>query len=434
VAFFIFDPMDKLYNEAINFLYSQLPVYHHIGPAAYKKDLSNTLQLCGLLDNPQHKFKCIHITGTNGKGSSAHMVAAILQSVGFKTGLYTSPHLKDFGERIKINGKEIRKEYVVEFVNRMKEAMSEIKPSFFELTVAMAFEYFALEKIDFAVVEVGLGGRLDSTNIINPEVSLITNIGYDHMDILGNSLTEIAYEKAGIIKQNKPVVISERQAEIENIFIAKASETKSEIYFASDLINLGTKGHGIIEIKSERFEFLLEPELKGIYQEKNIKGVLQTIAVLRDRGYQISEEAIKNGINNTITLTGLKGRWQKIGERPMIICDTAHNAEGLAEIIKQIKMTPHKKLRWIFGMVKDKSPDKVLAILPGVAQYYFCQAKIPRAMDASELLEKAKTFGLVGVVIKDVNAAIEMAMNESDPYDLIMVGGSTFVVAEVEGI
>lgn len=426
--------MDSLYHEALNFLYSQLPVYHHIGPAAYKKDLTNTLQLCALLDNPQHKFKSVHITGTNGKGSSSHIIAAILQSAGYRTGLYTSPHLKDFSERIKINGIQINKNYVVDFVNKMKSAMAEIKPSFFELTVAMAYEYFALEKINIGVIEVGLGGRLDSTNIIMPEVSLITNIGYDHVDILGNTLQEIAFEKAGIIKPGVPVVISERQPEVENVFIKKAKECVSPIFFASDTCKVIASKSGEMKIEYGGSLFTFEPELKGIYQSKNILGVLQTIMILRDCGFSIPNSAIVNGINNTITLTGLNGRWQKIKDKPMVICDTAHNAEGILELLKQIEMIPHQKLRWVFGMVKDKSPDKVLSLLPAKAKFYFCQAKIPRAMDADEILERALAKGLVGIVVRDVNDALGLAISESQPDDLIMVGGSTFVVGEVEGV
>jgi dihydrofolate synthase / folylpolyglutamate synthase len=426
--------MDSLYHESLNFLYSQLPVYHHIGPAAYKKDLTNTLQLCALLDNPQHKFKSVHITGTNGKGSSSHMIAAILQSAGYKTGLYTSPHLKDFSERIKINGEEIDKNYVVDFVNKMKKAMADIKPSFFELTVAMAYEYFVLEKIDIGVIEVGLGGRLDSTNIITPEVSLITNIGYDHTDILGNTLKEIAYEKAGIIKPGIPVVISERQPEVEEVFIRKAEECGSAIYFASDLCKVLDSKPGEMNIDCRGSIFSFEPELKGIYQTKNLLGVMQATMILRDRGYSIPDSAIINGINKTVALTGLKGRWQKIMDKPMVVCDTAHNAEGISELLKQIEKIPHRKLRWVFGMVKDKSPDKVLSLLPTEAKFYFCQARIPRAMDADDLMKLAIAKGLTGVVVRDVNDALKLAIDDSQADDLVMVGGSTFVVGEVEGV
>jgi dihydrofolate synthase/folylpolyglutamate synthase len=421
------------YTQAIEYLYAQLPVYHHIGPGAYKKDLANTLALCAHLDNPQHKFKSIHVTGTNGKGSSSHMLAAILQSAGYKTGLYTSPHLKDFTERIKINGADIPKERVAEFVNRMIQPMKDIQPSFFELTVAMAFEYFALEKVDMVVVEVGLGGRLDSTNIINPEISLITNIGYDHMDILGDTLIEIAREKAGIIKPKKPVVISERQTEVETVFMEKAAQSDSPIYFASDQIELKPGGNSI-QVVTANSTFSINPELTGAYQSKNLRGVIQTAFVLEELGYKITQADIVKGINDTVKLTGLKGRWQKLRDKPLVICDTGHNAEGISELIKQIKGTPHQKLRWVFGIVKDKSPDKVLRILPTDAEYYFCQAKIPRAMQANELYAQAIKHTLRGQVIPDVKEAVNTAIRDSAPDDLIMIGGSTFVVAEVEGI
>jgi dihydrofolate synthase / folylpolyglutamate synthase len=432
----IFAPMKNAYNETIQLLYSQLPVYHHIGPAAYKKDLTNTLELCALLDNPQRKFKSIHVAGTNGKGSSSHMLAAILQTAGYKTGLYTSPHLKDFSERIKINGTEIKKDFVVAFAAKMQSAMEKIRPSFFELTVAMAFEYFAQEKVDIAVIEVGLGGRLDSTNIIDPEVSLITNIGFDHMDILGDTLPEIASEKAGIIKPGRPVIISERQPEVENVFIAKAKESASPICFASDLVTAKKfdNGNVIVQWQLGKDSLTLSPALKGLYQLKNIKGVVQAVLILKTLGYTISDESVVVGINNTTDLTGLKGRWQKINDRPLTICDTAHNAEGLSEIVKQIKITPYKNLKWVLGMVSDKPHEKILSFLPTDAQYYFCQAKIPRAMDAEKLSHLAARFGLKGKVVRDVNEALNTARKESSEDDLIMVGGSTFVVGEVEAI
>lgn len=425
--------MVKTYQEAIHHLYTQLPVYHHIGPKAYKKDLTNTIALCERIGNPQHKFKSIHVAGTNGKGSSSHMLAAILQSAGYKTGLYTSPHLKDFTERIKVNGKDIDKSFVVNFVNRMKEAMAAIQPSFFELTVAMAFEYFAQEKIDIAVIEVGLGGRLDSTNIITPEISLITNIGYDHMDILGDTLPKIAFEKAGIIKKNTPIIISERQPEVADVFIQKAKQEDSDISFASDLIK-PEWNQEVLEIKSDYFNAILNPQLRGQYQSKNVAGVIATILKMKQLGWNISDDAITAGINNAVTLTGLKGRWQTLQQNPLVICDTGHNAEGIAELVAQLQRTPHKTLRWIFGIVKDKDASRVLSILPKNAQYYFCQAKIERAMQAKDLCELARSNGLMGKIIVDVNDAIAVAKRESDSNDLIMIGGSTFVVAEVENL
>jgi dihydrofolate synthase/folylpolyglutamate synthase len=422
------------YQESLNFLYSQLPVYHYIGPKAYKADLKNTIALCEQLNNPHQKFKTIHVAGTNGKGSSSHMLAAILQSAGYKTGLYTSPHLKDFSERIKINGQEIDHPFVTDFVDRMKPAMAEIQPSFFELTVAMAFEYFAVNRVDIAVIEVGLGGRLDSTNIIQPEISLITNIGYDHMDILGNTLAEIAFEKAGIIKPNTPIVISERQPESASVFDNQAKEKHAPILYASDAITSKQTMGGDLLIESATFTGRLNPELKGKYQLKNIRGVISTISKLVEAGWTITPDTIVNGINNTVRLTGLKGRWQIVRQNPLVVCDTGHNAEGILELIQQINQTPHATLHWVFGMVKDKSPEKVLSILPKDARYYFCQAKIERALDANTLLNLATEKGLTGVAVADVNAALSMALRASKPEDMVIVGGSTFVVAEVEGL
>lgn len=426
--------MEGAYKAALDFLYTQLPVYHLIGAKAYKKDLTNTIALCQILHNPQKKFKTIHVAGTNGKGSSSHMLAAILQSAGYRTGLYTSPHLKDFSERIKINGAGIDPKFVVEFVNRMKPAMADIQPSFFELTVAMAFEYFALNQVDLAVIEVGLGGRLDSTNIIQPEISLITNIGFDHMDILGNTLPEIASEKAGIIKQNTPVIISEHQPEIEDVFRKKAHALNSTIVFAAHEVVCHSLANGELSIQSNAFNGLLNPELKGRYQIKNVRGVIATASKMIELGWSIKPIDIENGVNKTVSLTGLKGRWQILQHNPLVVCDTGHNAEGILELIEQIALTPHAELHWVFGMVKDKSPEKVLSILPKQAHYYFCQAKIERALDASVLLNLATEKGLAGVAVADVNEALSMALRASKPQDLIMVGGSTFVVAEIDGL
>jgi dihydrofolate synthase/folylpolyglutamate synthase len=426
--------MESTYRAALDYLYAQLPVYHLIGAKAYKKDLTNTIALCDGLGKPETKFKTVHVAGTNGKGSSSHMLAAVLQSAGYKTGLYTSPHLKDFSERIKINGLEIDHQFVIDFVNRMKPAMAAIQPSFFELTVAMAFEYFAQQKVDIAVIEVGLGGRLDSTNIINPEVSLITNIGYDHMDILGNALSEIAFEKAGIIKPDTPVIISERQPEIEAIFNDLAKEKKASIRYASDEIIGHRTADGEMIVESDLFHARLAPELKGSYQIKNIRGVIATIAQLIGAGWKISTAHMVTGINNTVRLTGLKGRWQILQQNPLLVCDTGHNTEGILELIDQINHTPHATLHWVLGMVKDKSHEKVLSILPTHAHYYFCQAKIERALDVNLLHHLAIERGLSGVAVADVNEAISLALRESQPDDLILVGGSTFVVAEVNGL
>ncbi len=419
--------MNDSYQQAIDYLYTSLPVFQRVGASAYKPDLSNTLELCKALDNPHLKFRSIHVAGTNGKGSSSHMLAAILQTAGYKTGLYTSPHLKEFTERIKINGAEISKEFVVDFVNRMKPVLEKIQPSFFEATVAMAFDYFVQEKVDIAVIEVGLGGRLDSTNVITPEVSLITNISWDHMDLLGDTLQKIASEKAGIIKPNVPVVIGERQKEVEDVFIKKSLETNSPIIFAEDKYGIKALGIGRFMV-SNAVPF--ELELKGGYQAKNLVGILAVIDELRKKGFSISQKDISHGLQKTIQLTGLKGRWQKLNDKPLIICDTGHNEAGIKEVLKQIDDQKYDRLHVVWGTVKDKDVSKILSLLPKSANYYFCQAKIPRAMPVSELKDKAKAFGLMGEIIEDVNEAIATA----NAGDMIFIGGSTFVVAEIENL
>ena len=429
------------YRSALDYLYTSLPMFQRVGAAAYKADLVNTIKLCDALNNPQHKFKSIHIAGTNGKGSSSHMIAAILQSAGFKTGLYTSPHLKEFTERIKINGKEIDQEYVVDFVNRIRSEIEKIQPSFFEITVAMAYDYFALHKVDFAVIETGLGGRLDSTNVITPLVSLITNIGYDHMELLGDTLPKIATEKAGIIKPGVPVIISERQVEVETVFLTKATEAKAALSFANEQFRLKSKMMNddltpVFEVYDhEKLVFSnLNPELKGDYQRKNIPGVLMTINVLKDQGYKITDQHSKEGIENVIRLTSLKGRWQKLGEYPLMICDTGHNVDGLSEVVQQIRLQKYRKLFFVLGMVGDKDISQALMILPKEAYYFFCQAKIPRALDAHILSEKAKAEGLQGEVILNVSQAIAVAKSKAEKDDFIFIGGSTFVVGEIENL
>ncbi len=416
-------------------------MFQRVGAVAYKADLTNTISLCTALDNPQLKFKSIHIAGTNGKGSSSHMMAAILQSAGYKTGLYTSPHLKEFTERIKINGVEIDQEYIIDFVNRIKKEIEKIQPSFFEITVAMAFDYFAFHKVDFAVIETGLGGRLDSTNVITPIVSLITNIGYDHMDILGYTLPAIAKEKAGIIKEGIPVVISELQAEVEPVFCAKAAEVNADIVFASKIFSTKEKVNAkdsslTLDVydQGEPVFSNLNPELKGDYQKKNIPGVLMSIKVLQKLGYRITTQNIQNGIENVIKLTGLKGRWQKLGESPLIICDTGHNVDGLKDVVHQIQAQNFKNLFIVLGMVKDKDISNVIRLLPREAYYFFCQATIPRALEAKFLAEKAKAAGLQGEVVQDVNKAIAAAKSKAGKEDFIFIGGSTFVVAEIDNL
>lgn len=428
--------MINTYAEAVEFLYANLPMFQRVGAAAYKTDITNTVRLCEVLDNPQNKFKSIHIAGTNGKGSSSHMLASVLQEAGYKTGLYTSPHLKSFTERIRIDGVDVSQDFVVDFVNRIRSAIDEIKPSFFEITVAMAFDYFVQQKVDIAVIEVGLGGRLDSTNIITPLVSLITNIGWDHKDILGDSLDLIASEKAGIIKPNIPVVISERQKDIENVFITKAKEVNASISFASDDYAAEFNVHGKVDVMRQQQKFItdLDLPLKGSYQKKNLAGVLKTIELLKQQGEEISSGQVEKGLEKVVANTQLKGRWQKLSDRPLVICDTGHNIDGITEVVKQIRSIPYRKLHLVFGVVKDKDVTEVLKVLPKQAACYFCQAKLPRAMDAYQLAEKAAEFGLHGEVIPDVNEAKKKALKNALPDDMIFIGGSTFVVAELDDL
>jgi dihydrofolate synthase/folylpolyglutamate synthase len=422
------------YAETLSYLYQNLPMFQRVGSIAYKPDLTNTLLLCEALGNPQLKFKSIHVAGTNGKGSVSHMLAAILQTAGYKTGLYTSPHLKEFTERIRINGRELDQTFVVDFVERIKPEIEKIKPSFFEITVAMAFDYFAQQKIDLAIIETGLGGRLDSTNVITPVLSLITNISWDHKDLLGDTLQKIAAEKAGIIKPHVPVIVSEQQLEVQSVFESKAAACENELIFASDIYKVRRIKPGYFEIDREGMQFSLELDLLGIYQSKNIKGVLTAIDQLMKLGCDITQNHIVEGLKNTTRLTGLKGRWQQIGEQPLTICDTGHNEAGITEIINQIKEMKFNKLHWVLGVVKDKDITAILNLLPKQASYYFCQASIPRALSGIDLQAKAEAAGLKGSVIEDVNDAIAMARKNSLPNDLILVGGSTFVVAEIENL
>ncbi len=410
-------------------------MFQRVGAAAYKADLSNTIALCEALGNPQAKFRSIHIAGTNGKGSTSHMLASVLQSAGYKTGLYTSPHLKDFTERIRINGVPVASTFVVEFVNRIQPHIERIKPSFFEITVAMAFEYFAQQEVDVAVIETGLGGRLDSTNVIHPVLSVITNIGFDHKDILGDTLEKIASEKAGIIKPEVPVVVSERQPEIEYIFREKANLQQSPLTFASDVYTCSyhencwqVKQYDQVIINA------LPIPLKGNYQARNIAGVFQSVDVLRQCGFVLPKDQVIEGLTGVVQQTGLKGRWQQIGEKPLIICDTGHNADGIRELVRQIRQQPYQKLFMVIGTVKDKEPDEVLRPLPTEAYYYFCEASIPRAMNADVLKQAAQRFGLNGEVERDVNAAIAKAKQAAGAEDFIFIGGSTFVVAEIAGL
>ena len=432
------------YQQTIDYLFSRLPMYSRIGAAAFRKDLTNTITLCDHLDNPQHKFKSIHVAGTNGKGSVSHMLAAILQTAGYKTGLYTSPHLKDFRERIKIDGEEVDENFVIDFTERIKPLIEEIEPSFFEITVAMAFDYFAKQQVDIAIIEVGLGGRFDSTNIITPELSVITNIGWDHMNILGDSLEKIAFEKAGIIKQNIPVVIGETLPETKTVFEKIAAEKKSTVYYAEQKRNvMGWEwqkparrpgGHIlIVEIgengKPDHKKYHLD--LPGIYQSKNLLPVLEACSVLKELKYEIDEKDIRTGLQKTKKLTGLHGRWEIIHEHPTIVLDVGHNEDGIKQIVQQIELTTHHDLHIIIGLVKDKEVDKVLSLLPRSAEYYFTQAQIPRALAADVLKSKAESKNLKGEIFADVNTATKAAMAKAHKDDLILVCGSVFLVGEV---
>lgn len=424
--------MDR-YHRVLDYLYQALPMYQRVGAVAYKENLDNTLALCKALGNPERAFHSVHVAGTNGKGSTSHMIAAVLQAAGYNTGLYTSPHLKEFTERIRINGKEIEKDFVVDFVDRMGPTLDVLQPSFFEMTVGMAFDYFARQKVDIAIIEVGLGGRLDSTNVITPELSVITNISWDHMALLGNTLPKIAFEKAGIIKEGMPIVVSERQEEVEDVFVTRAAHLNAPLVFASDIIQLhqGSNGFDVYQHGSLWLESLV-PDLKGNYQQKNLPGVLAAILALKERGYAIDDTAVYQGISKVTQLTGLKGRWQLLRERPLTICDTGHNTAGIRDVVNQLQQTPHRQLHMVMGMVNDKDINDVLKLLPKDAVYYFCQADIPRALDAVLLAREAGALGLNGQVVRDVNTAVKRATESAGSDDLIFIGGSTFVVAEVE--
>tara|TARA_B100000809_G_C15138442_1_gene531757 strand:+ start:983 stop:2200 length:1218 start_codon:yes stop_codon:yes gene_type:complete len=402
------------YQETLAYLFSQLPMYQRVGKAAYKVDLTNTYELCKLLNNPENKFKSVHVAGTNGKGSTSHMLASILQEAGYKVGLYTSPHLKDFRERVKINGEMIAQDEVISFVKKYKADFEKMNLSFFEWTVGLAFDYFANQKVDIAIVETGLGGRLDSTNVVTPEVSVITNIGIDHTQFLGDTLGKIAVEKAGIIKPNVPVVIGETQKETKDVFQNKAEQGKSLIQFADVLI-----------------KNTLQTDLKGVYQQKNVKTCIAVSNCLIDKGWRISKHDIEIGLQNVVKNTGLLGRWQVLSENPLTICDTGHNEEGVKELVEQIKNMDYNKLHFVFGAVNDKSIERVLELLPKTALYYFCAAKIPRAMAVKELMAVAEQKGLNGIECDSVKSAFSSAKANALGNDLIFIGGSTFVVAEV---
>ena len=458
------------YRETLDYLFSQLPMFHRIGAAAYKADLTNTIALCDLLGNPQNNFPSVHIAGTNGKGSVSHFLASILQEAGLKVGLFTSPHLKDFRERIRVNGKMIPKKEVTNFIQTYKHDFEKIQLSFFEMTAGLAFHYFSTQKVDIAVIEVGLGGRLDSTNVVLSKISVITNISFDHIQFLGDSLEKIALEKAGIIKPKVPIVIGETQPAIKQVFMDKANESGSEIWFADAIysigsrlsaINAGSVFHSeechyealsdettvsgtrlsgkalykklVLNILKNGQPFMSEviSPLSGNYQEKNIITVFAVCEMLNKQGFSITGDEIKKGIRNVVRNTNLKGRWQVLSRDPLTICDTGHNEGGLKEILSQISKTQFDHLHFVFGVVNDKEIDPIMTMLPKDATYYFCKANIPRGLDADELKTKAQISGLTGLSYLSVTDALNAAKANASCDDLIFIGGSTFVVAEV---
>jgi dihydrofolate synthase / folylpolyglutamate synthase len=425
------------YHETLDFLYSQLPAYHRIGKAAYKADLNNTIILDNHFGNPHLKFRTIHVAGTNGKGSVSHMISSVLQGSGYKTGLYTSPHIRDLRERIRVNGSMIGENDVISFVQNNRDIISSLQPSFFEMAVAMALDFFAREKVDVAVIEVGLGGRLDSTNIITPVLSVITNIGYDHMELLGESLEKIAYEKAGIIKNEVPVVISETQDEIKEVFITRAYESGSEIFFADSRFRCRLEDY---DTSTAERKYIIADNFSGSaregsvplcgdYQANNIQAVYQAFSTLDDL-FPVPESNVVNGIKNVIINTGFSGRWQILNQMPLTICDTGHNREGLTYVVGQLNRIPKSALRIVLGFVNDKDISSILPLFPRDAFYYFTRASVPRALDENILKTRAEAFGLSGNCFPDVKAAIKAAADDASGDDLIFIGGSTFVVAD----
>ena len=399
------------YQETLDWMFSQLPMYQRQGKTAFKKDLTNISAFCGELKNPQNKFASIHVGGTNGKGSTSHIISSILQEAGYKVGLYTSPHLKNFTERIRINGEEVSRNFVVDFITNNKHFLETQQLSFFEMTVGLAFAYFATQNVDIAIIEVGLGGRLDSTNIIHPEVAVITNIGYDHMQFLGDTLPDIAAEKAGIIKQNTPIIIGEKQDAVVDVFIKKATQMNADIYFASD----------------KKYDY--KSDLLGSYQEKNMSTAIHAVNVLKD--YVISESHIIKGLKNVVQNTNFRGRWQILQHKPLVICDTAHNREGLLYVMNQLASLSFNKLHMVLGVVNDKKLDDILSLFPVKATYYFCKPNIPRGLNEIDLQSTAENFHLVGDAYSSVHEAYLKAISDAEIDDVVFVGGSTFVVAEV---
>ena len=402
------------YQETVNWMFAQLPMYQREGKTAFKKDLTNILALSKHLNFPEKKFNSVHIAGTNGKGSTSHMIASVLQEAGYKVGLYTSPHLKDFRERIRINGKPIYKKDVIQFIDKNRLFLEMQKVSFFEMTVGMALDYFAEQEVDFAVIEVGLGGRLDSTNIVTPQVSVITNIGFDHTQFLGETLEEIAYEKAGIIKFEVPVVIGEKNNKTTPVFVKIANKKKANIYFAEELILDNYK-----------------TDLLGNYQKMNVKTAVQTLLILQQNGFHIKEEDIRKGLENIVKNTELKGRWQILQFNPKVICDTAHNKEGLSIVMDQLQKENYKNLHIVLGVVDDKDLNTILPLFPKNAIYYFCKPNIPRGLDENALMREAKKYNLSGDSYNSTNEAFNASLSNAENEDLVFIGGSTFVVAEL---
>ena len=426
------------YAETISYLYERLPMFSRIGAQAYKKDLHNTLELCESIGNPHHRFRSIHIAGTNGKGSVSHMLASVLMACGYKTGLYTSPHLRDFRERIRINGQMVTEDFVTRFTERMMPEIDRLEPSFFEITVAMAFEYFAEEQVDVAVIETALGGRLDRTNVITPELSVITNIGWDHMNILGDTLPKIASEKAGIIKPGIPAVIGEYDPETAPVFIGKAQQEQAPLIFAEDQWKSAGYRHEdgqlIVDAyqtgSDERLSCRLD--LSGIYQVKNLLTLLAAVDQLRADGWQLPSAKVLEGLSDAGRRTGLRGRWELIRSRPRLIVDVAHNPPGMQLLREQISVTPHKRLHVVLGMVKDKDVDAVLALLPQGATYYFTRAGIPRAMPEAELAARAGMFGHNGDAYPNIDEALSVALSQAGDEDLILICGSVFLAGELD--
>ncbi|MFM1875204.1 MAG: hypothetical protein RL266_941 [Bacteroidota bacterium] len=430
------------YSETLDYLFSQLPMYQRQGATAFKKDLTNTLALCKLLGDPQQKFKSIHVAGTNGKGSVSHMLASVFQAAGYKVGLYTSPHLKDFRERIKINGELISEGSVIDFVDKHKDDFENIQPSFFEMTIALAFDHFAKNEVEMAIIEVGLGGRLDSTNVITPELSVITNIGYDHQQFLGETLPEIAGEKAGIIKTNVPVIIGEFQQEVAGVFERKARETNSRLRFADrewetrdvELISTAVDDYSLkLSVRHyDGLELEFEGQLTGPHQKKNLITVLETVRTLSDMGWNVTRDHFKEGVKTVVDRTGLMGRWQILQRNPLVIADTGHNKEGLLPNLQRLLANRKpEQLHFVWGMVNDKDVVGTLKLLPPASSYYFCKPDVPRGLDVSVLVDRASELNLKNSSHACVQDALQAAVAAAKPTEIVYVGGSTFVVAEV---